>query len=582
MLRAWLLAVVTLLAFSASPLKAESAPVARVALAVGEATRVSGLGKKEQLQVGAGLTDGDRITTGKDAFAILVFSDQARVSLRADTELVIHRYRVDPTGVATQLDLELVRGAVRQISGEAARAQPERYRLNTPIAAIGVRGTDFLAKADQGLLETFVHQGRIVLLPGGGTNACADYFRSPGNCSPVATIAATDSMRYLKMRSTGAIERLTASQEEIERAFGLGLAKPAEKSEPVSQSQAPVARPAQDAAKTDAPKSETVKSEAPKTAEAPKTEVPKAEPPKAVTPLVEVSQGVSAQLSMQIASAAASSNVPAVVTPVVPTPTPVAPVVIDPPVTQVPVTPVVPTTPVTPVVPTTPVTPVIPVIPTTPVTPVVPTTPVVDVPTTPVTPTVPVPETPVVTPPTTVVTPPVEVVAPVVKPMPTQLVWGSFTYAASLPMTLLVPYDQARQNRSVTVGELGSYALWRQGPSGSLATPLQGQVQFNFAAGEAVLETATSVTAAEIKSAALAIDFDRAKFDASVGLNHVLTGTVGLNVSGKINDEGVFTGGDSDQRVAGAVSTDGKEAGFLFTRNHAVGVFKGVTLWTSK
>jgi hypothetical protein len=34
--------------------------------------------------------------------------------------------------------------------------------------------------------------------------------------------------------------------------------------------------------------------------------------------------------------------------------------------------------------------------------------------------------------------------------------------------------------------------------------------------------------------------------------------------------------------VAGAISYDAKEAGFLFNRDNALGVFKGITLWNSR
>ena len=133
---------------------AAAAPVGHVTLAVGEASRVTGAGKREALKLGDPLQEQDRIITGSDALLMIVFIDQGRLALRPDTELVIRSYRVDPSGADTRLDFDLVRGTVRQISGQAARVQPERYRLNTPVAAIGVRGTDFLATTGGRSVET--------------------------------------------------------------------------------------------------------------------------------------------------------------------------------------------------------------------------------------------------------------------------------------------------------------------------------------------------------------------------------------------------------------------------------------------
>jgi hypothetical protein len=78
------------------------------------------------------------------------------------------------------------------------------------------------------------------------------------------------------------------------------------------------------------------------------------------------------------------------------------------------------------------------------------------------------------------------------------------------------------------------------------------------------------------------VDFDRSRFDANLTLSHAQTGAVGLNVSGNVNDQGIFSGGNSSQRVAGALSLDGKEAGFLFSRTVDLGVFRGVTLWNTR
>ena len=193
-------------------------PVGYVTLAVGEATRISGAGKRVALKLGDPLQEQDRIVTGSDALFMIVFADQGRLALRADTELVIRSYRVDPSGAETKLDFDLVRGTVRQISGQAARLQPERYRLNTPVAAIGVRGTDFLAKAGDKSVETYVHEGMIVLQP-----PASDCMGAVGGCAVWASQGAGNmgSGQYLQVLSGGRVQRATASADDVERLFGI-------------------------------------------------------------------------------------------------------------------------------------------------------------------------------------------------------------------------------------------------------------------------------------------------------------------------------------------------------------------------
>lgn len=515
MLCTWSRIVIVATLFILSPLsmlRAETASIARVALSVGDAKRVNAAGQTEQLRLGSTLADGDRVVTGKDAVVILVFIDQGRVSLRADTELIIRQYRADPAGIDSQINLELVRGAMRQISGHAAQLQPERYRLNTPIAAIGVRGTDFLAKTNGDTLETFVQQGKIVILPGGISSGCSLSGSSSQVCAPLAAISADDSSRYLRLLATGKMERRVISNDEMEQVFGISVAKANVPGETVRLAAANV--------KTiDASKSVSLIDEFPRNSSS-----------RSEDQMEEVKSRVTSHKLDD------SNAIPAGIL------TPVA--------AAEPVAPVVPVVPVAAVGAGDPVVPV------------------------------------AAAPPVSPVTPVAVVIEPVVVPAPApvfkQLVWGRFTSAKELPLQLLVSYDEARQGRHVTVGELGQYALWRANPSGLLDASLRGQTEFTLTAGEAVFQTKSEVLSAEIQKASLKVDFDRARFDAGLTLNNALTGAVSLSATGKLNDEGVFSGGTSGQRVAGALTRDGKEAGFLFSRTHELGVFQGVTLWNAR
>jgi hypothetical protein len=163
-----------------------------------------------------------------------------------------------------------------------------------------------------------------------------------------------------------------------------------------------------------------------------------------------------------------------------------------------------------------------------------------------------------------------------------QLVWGKFDRADKLPLQLLTTYDAAKEGRSVSVGDLGQFALWRNGPNQTLASSLKGEVQFDIRAGEAYLQQGTAMLPATLSNPSLSVDFDRARFATSLTLNQAQTGDVTLQATGKMDDEGNFLSVVAGQRVAGAVSFDAKEAGYWFSRDHALGVFKGVTLWNAR
>ena len=86
-------------------------------------------------------------------------------------------------------------GVTRAVSGEAARAARQRFRLNTPIAAIGVRGTDFVVSADAATTRALVNEGAIVLAP--FSEGCK--IEALGPCATNALELTGDSLEMLAM-----------------------------------------------------------------------------------------------------------------------------------------------------------------------------------------------------------------------------------------------------------------------------------------------------------------------------------------------------------------------------------------------
>ena len=80
----------------------------------------------------------------------------------------------------------------------------------------------------------------------------------------------------------------------------------------------------------------------------------------------------------------------------------------------------------------------------------------------------------------------------------------------------------------------------------------------------------------------LDINFQTNVFGTSLDLSHQLTGPVVFAAHGVIADGGFLRAVEETQRVAGAVSFDGAEAGYLFEKQMINGVITGLTLWDSK
>ena len=84
----------------------------------------------------------DQVATGAKSFAILQFIDGAKVTVRPDSKIIIEQY-VFNGGDEDVATLNLLEGGLRIITGAMAKTQPESYKVKTPVALMGVRGTEF-------------------------------------------------------------------------------------------------------------------------------------------------------------------------------------------------------------------------------------------------------------------------------------------------------------------------------------------------------------------------------------------------------------------------------------------------------
>jgi hypothetical protein len=84
----------------------------------------------------------DKIET-KNGKVKIVFKDDTNVTVTESSSLVIDDFIYDPKSGAGKLGLKAAAGTVRYVSGSIAK-DPKNVKINTPTAAIAVRGTDFV------------------------------------------------------------------------------------------------------------------------------------------------------------------------------------------------------------------------------------------------------------------------------------------------------------------------------------------------------------------------------------------------------------------------------------------------------
>ena len=84
----------------------------------------------------------DEIITSNRSFAVLQFEDGAKVTVRPDSTMIIESYLYNGDG-NDEATLNLVEGGLRVITGAMAKSNPENYKVRTPVALMGLRGTEF-------------------------------------------------------------------------------------------------------------------------------------------------------------------------------------------------------------------------------------------------------------------------------------------------------------------------------------------------------------------------------------------------------------------------------------------------------
>lgn len=161
-----------------------------------------------------------------------------------------------------------------------------------------------------------------------------------------------------------------------------------------------------------------------------------------------------------------------------------------------------------------------------------------------------------------------------------QLAWGRWAPVAFDATDFSIAWMDARQGRTVTVGD-NDFALYRTQSSVSIISPSLGNINFGLQQGYARFTSSKlEVLPATVLGGQLSIDFSSRQFNTALSLSSAHTGNVSLQTTGTLRDDGLFTSRNATQALAGATAFDGKSAGYFFEKAAATGTLSGITLWS--
>jgi hypothetical protein len=147
---------------------AQDARIGEASSVQNQVTRVRGQGG-QAIAPGESVFRNETIATAVASSARLTFLDQTNLAIGPSSRVVLSRFVYSGDASVQALSVNLARGAFRFVSGNLDK---RAYRLETPVATIGVRGT---------VLDINSTQGRtVVTLVNGQAQACT---RSGRQCA---------------------------------------------------------------------------------------------------------------------------------------------------------------------------------------------------------------------------------------------------------------------------------------------------------------------------------------------------------------------------------------------------------------
>ena len=134
--------------------------IGRIIRVKGEVTATNAAGQTRALARCSELFQEDTIVVGLNSAAQAKTVDSAVIAFRAETEFSFNTYSYDgDSSTADTAVMTMVRGGFRTLSGSIGEEDQDDYRIDTPFASIGIRGTVHEAVLDGGILYTGVYEG---------------------------------------------------------------------------------------------------------------------------------------------------------------------------------------------------------------------------------------------------------------------------------------------------------------------------------------------------------------------------------------------------------------------------------------
>ncbi len=162
------------------------------------------------LSQGDAITKGATIITKDDGRVEIRFEDNTVLSQAENSRISIDEYVYDKDNAdASQFLLDMAQGTLRTVTGKIAEQNPDEFKVKSPLATIGIRGTEFWVVSDE-------HGDKVYLgdIASGHIMVVQDNFgtvRFMNTTSTFATLTQGSPMGPLRQAGTEELQQLESS-----------------------------------------------------------------------------------------------------------------------------------------------------------------------------------------------------------------------------------------------------------------------------------------------------------------------------------------------------------------------------------
>jgi hypothetical protein len=151
--------------------------------AVGDVSVAVGKAEAQPAKKNDAIVAGAVVHTGDKSHAVLKFEDGQVVVMQANSSFHVREYSYDSKQVEkSNIFFAMLKGGMRFVTGLIGQHNKTAFRLGTPNATIGIRGTDFMVAMGNSPMYSQVMSGSI-----GMTNAAGTTVFTAGQAAVVAS-----------------------------------------------------------------------------------------------------------------------------------------------------------------------------------------------------------------------------------------------------------------------------------------------------------------------------------------------------------------------------------------------------------